>query len=65
MTTAYFQDRLQISLDLMNAANDPCARVAHEGMVRGYRALVAARGPAEAVLSNQDLAGAPARDQAG
>ena len=44
MTTAYFQDRLQASQRLMKAAIDPCARIAHEGMVSGYHSILAAQG---------------------
>lgn len=47
MTTAYYQNRLQASLGLANAAIDPCARIAHEGMARGYRAILAAHGLVE------------------
>lgn len=57
MTTAYFQHRLQASLSLMKAALDPCARIAHEGMARGYRAILAARRLAaenEAALTERD-----------
>jgi len=43
MTTAYFQHRLQASVNLMKAAIDPCAKIAHDGMARGYRAILAAR----------------------
>ena len=35
VTTAYFQQRLQASLSLM--------KIAHEGMARGYRAILVAR----------------------
>ncbi len=38
---AYFESRLTASMDMMNATSDPCARKAHEGLVKGYRALVA------------------------
>lgn len=47
MTTTYFQQRLRASLRLMKAAIDPCAKIAHEGMARGYRAILAARSLAE------------------
>ena len=42
MTTAYYQNRLRTALSLANAASDPSARIAHEGMARGYRAILAA-----------------------
>jgi hypothetical protein len=47
MTTTYFEHRLQVSLNLMKAAIDPCAKIAHKGMARAYRAILAARSLAE------------------
>jgi len=40
MDATYFEDRLNISVNLMNAATDPGARMAHKGMADRYRALV-------------------------
>lgn len=54
MEISYLQRRLQASMALVKAAVDPCARIAHEGMVRGYRSILASYG----------CAGAPTRDAA-
>lgn len=54
MDISYLQGRLQASMALVKAAVDPCARIAHEGMARGYRSL----------LANYRCAGAPTRDAA-
>jgi hypothetical protein len=53
MSKTYFQGRLQASMTLMKAAIDPCARVAHEGMARGYRSILANYGYAEKAASRK------------
>jgi hypothetical protein len=47
MDISYLQSRLEASMALMKAAVDPCARIAHEGMARGYRSILANYGCAE------------------
>jgi hypothetical protein len=47
MDISYLQGRLQASMALVKAAVDPCARIAHEGMARGYRSILANYGYAE------------------
>jgi hypothetical protein len=42
MDPTYFEGRLKASIAMLNAATDPCARVAHRGLVEGYRQLVLA-----------------------
>lgn len=41
MDMTYFQGRLEASVALIKATVDPCARIAHEGMARGYRSILA------------------------
>ena len=41
MERTYFQGRLEVSMALIKATVDPCARIAHEGMARGYRSILA------------------------
>ena len=53
MNMTYFQGRLDASLALMKATIDPCARVAHEGMARGYRSILANYGYAEEAPSRE------------
>jgi len=57
MDIAYLQGRLQASLAQVKAAVDPCARIAHEGLARGYRSILANYGYADA--QSQD----PANDR--
>lgn len=47
MDMPYFQGRLEASMALVKAAVDPCARIAHEGMARGYQSILANYGCAE------------------
>jgi hypothetical protein len=42
MNATYFEGRLKASIVMLNAATDPGARVAHRGLVEGYRKLVLA-----------------------
>jgi hypothetical protein len=42
MNATYFERRLKASIAMFNAATDSCARVAHRGLVEGYRKLVLA-----------------------
>lgn len=53
MNKTYFEGRLHASLALMRAAIDPCARMAHEGMVRGYRSILANYGYAGEIPSRE------------
>jgi hypothetical protein len=53
MNMTYFQGRLDASLARVKAAIDPCARVAHEGMARGYRSILANYGYAEEAPSRE------------
>ncbi|PTQ12029.1 hypothetical protein CLG96_05470 [Sphingomonas oleivorans] len=41
MDIAYLEKRLAASLVAMRDAADPCAQIAHRGMVHGYRSLLA------------------------
>jgi hypothetical protein len=41
--TSYLDRRLAASIVAMEAASDRCARLAQEGLVDGYRALIAKR----------------------
>ncbi|PTQ12038.1 hypothetical protein CLG96_05525 [Sphingomonas oleivorans] len=43
MNSTYIRKRLADSLTAMRKAADPCARIAHSGMVQGYRSLLAKR----------------------
>jgi len=51
MDLTYFERRLKASMRMMDAAADPCARKAHQGLADGYRARIAAGRAALAQVS--------------
>jgi hypothetical protein len=68
MDMTYFQGRLEASMALIKATVDPCARIAHEGMARGYRSILANYGCAEGAArdaANDRNRSASTRDRVG
>lgn len=55
MDATYYQGRLATSLAMMNAAADPCAKAAHEGLAAGYRARIAVYGPPHRAMVSRQM----------
>ena len=60
MNITYLEGRLKTSMEMVAGAVDPCARIAHQGLVAGYKALLALRRTQPAAPDGPDLDAAPA-----